>query len=136
MLVKQYGAAKVDEVELRSYSEAASLDKFAINAGDTQATLIGTRLDEVAGGEVNGIHFAPAGLSRVDNKDELRLATDAKDISALHAGDKITAHITLKDGRVLNVETVVDPPRPRVTLLNKTIQPGPTPSAIRLGISG
>ena len=50
MLVKQYGAGKADEVALRSYSEAASLDRFSINAGDTQATLIGTRLDEVAGG--------------------------------------------------------------------------------------
>ena len=133
MLVKQYGAGKADEVALRSYSEAASLDTFSINAGDSQATLIGARLDEVAGGEVNGIRFAPAGLSRADNKDELRLATDAKDVSALHAGDKITAHITLNDGRVLNVEAVVGPARPRVTLLNKTIQPGPTPSAIRLG---
>ena len=35
MLVKQYGAGKADEVELRSYSEAAHLDKFAINAGDS-----------------------------------------------------------------------------------------------------
>ena len=31
------------------------------------------------------------------------------------------------------VEAVVGPARPKVTLLNKTIQPGPTPSAIRLG---
>ncbi len=133
MLVKQYGSAKADEVELRSYSEAASLDKFAIHAGDAEGLLVGTRLDDVAGVELNGIHFAPAGLGRADNKDELRLTADAKDISALQAGDRLTAHITLKDGRVLNVETVVDPSRPRVTLLNKTIQVGPTPSAIRLG---
>ena len=133
MLVKQFGAGKADETELRSYSEAARLDKFAISAGDAQATLIGTRLDEVASVELNGIHFAPADLTRADNKDELKLATDAKDTATLHAGDKLTAHITLKDGRVLNVDTVVDPPRPRVTLLNKTIQPGPAPSAIRLG---
>jgi hypothetical protein len=133
MLVKQYGSAKLEEVELRSYSEAASLDKFAINAGDSQAVLVGTRLDEVAGVEVNGIHFAPAGLTRTNNKDELQLTTDAKDISALHVSDKLTANIALKDGRVLNIETVVDRPRPKVTLLNKTIQTGATPSAIRLG---
>src|SRR5678815_2356412 len=98
---------------IRDSSEAASLERFSINAGDSQATLIGSRLDEVAGGEVNGIHFAPAGLSRADSKDELRLATDAKGVSALQAGDKITAHITLNDGRVLNVESVVGPARPR-----------------------
>src|SRR6266853_4317196 len=81
MLVKQYGAGKADEVELRSYSEAARLDKFAIHAGDSQATLIGTRLDEVDGAELNGIHFGTAGFSRLDNRDQLRLVTESKEIS-------------------------------------------------------
>jgi hypothetical protein len=133
MLVKQYGSVKADEVELRSYSEAARLDKFAINAGDLQATLIGARLDEVAGVELNSINFAPGGFTRSDNKDELRLTTDAKDISTLHGGDKVTAKVTLKDGRMLSIDTAVDPPRPRMTLLNQTIQAGPVPTAIRLG---
>ena len=62
MQVKQYGVGKADEVELRSYSEAARLDKFAINAGDLQATLLGTRLDEVAAVELNGIHFGSSGV--------------------------------------------------------------------------
>jgi hypothetical protein len=132
MLVQQYGPGKGDEVGLRSYSEAARLDRFAINAGDSQATLVGTRLDEVAGVELNGIRFTPAELARVNNKDELRLTADAKDVSALHAEEKATAHVTLKDGRVLNVDVVIAPPRPRVTLLNQTIQAGPVPSAIRL----
>jgi hypothetical protein len=133
MSVKQYGSTKADEVELRSYFEAARLDKFAIHAGDGQARLIGTRLDEVANADLNGIRFAPAGLARVDNEDELGLSTEAADISSLHPGDKITARITLKDGRVLTVDTVIDSPRPKVTLLNKTIQPGPAASAIQLG---
>ena len=133
MLVKQYGAGKADEVELRSYSEAARLDKFAIHAGDSQATLIGTRLDEVDGVELNGIHFGTAGFSRLDNRDQLRLVTESKEISGLHAGDKVTAKVSLKDGRVSNVDTVIDPPRPRITLLNQTVQPGPAPTAIRLG---
>ena len=83
MLVKQYGSVKADEVELRSYSEAARLDKFVINAGDSQAILTGARLDEVAGAELDSVHFAPAGFSRLDNKDELRLSTEAKDVSTL-----------------------------------------------------
>jgi hypothetical protein len=131
MLVKQHGGGKADEVPLQSYSEAAHLDKLTINAGDAQGTLVGTRLDEVAGLELNGIPFAPRELSRVEGKDELRLSTD-KDISALHAGDKGIAHVTLKDGRVLNLDTTIEPPRPKVTLLNKTIHQGPSPSAIRL----
>ena len=133
MLVKQYGLGKADEVGMNSYSEAAHLDSFAIHAGDSQASLIGARLDGVAGVKVNGIHFAPAGLSRADNKDELRLIADAGEVSTLHAGDNLTAHVDLRDGRVLNVSSVVDRMRPRVTLLNQTIQPGPAPSAIQLG---
>jgi hypothetical protein len=133
MLVKQYGAGKADEIELPSYAEAAHLDRFALNAGDSQATLIGTRLDQVAAVELNGIRFAPSGFSRVDTKDELRLSTDARDISTLHAGDKFTVRTNLKDGRVLNLEATIDPPRPKVTLLNKSIQPGPSPAKIQPG---
>ena len=133
MQVKQYGSAKADEVEMRSYFEAARLDKFAIHAGDTQARLVGTRLDEVSSADLNGIQFAPAGLSRVDNEDELGLSGAAGDISSLHSGDKITARVTLKDGRVLKLDSVVDPPRPKVTVLNKTIQPGAAVSAIQMG---
>jgi hypothetical protein len=133
MLVKQHGTGKADEVELHSYAEAANLDKFAINAGDSQATLVGTRLDQVAAVELNGIHFAPAGLARVDAKDELQLSTDAKDLSTLRAGDRVTTRANLKDGRVLSLEVTIASPRPKVMLLNKTIQPGPLSSAIQLG---
>jgi hypothetical protein len=34
---------------------------------------------------------------------------------------------------VLDLDTVVDPPRPRVTLLIKSVQPGQSLSGIRLG---
>jgi hypothetical protein len=132
MQVKQYGAGKADEVELRSYSEAAHLDRLAINAGDSQSTLIGTRLDQVAAVELSGIRFAPSGLSRVDTRDELRLSTDAKDVSNMHAGDKVTARTVLKDGRILNLEATIAPPRPKVTLINKSVQPGRSPSVFQL----
>jgi hypothetical protein len=132
MQVKQYGTATPDETKLRTYSEAARLDKLAIHAGDSRAALTGTRLDEVASVEMNGISFAPVEFARLDNKDELHLASEGKDVSVLHAGDKLTARVSLKDGRILNVDTVVEAARPRVAMLNKTIQPGSTPSAIQL----
>ena len=94
MLVKQHGSGKPDEIQLRSYSEAAHLDKFLINAGDAHGALVGTRLDEVAGLELNAIRFAPGELSRAEGKDELRLST-AKDAPVLHAGDKGIAHVAL-----------------------------------------
>jgi hypothetical protein len=87
----------------------------------------------VAAVEVSGVRFAPAGFSRVDSKDELRLSTDAKDISPLHAGDKVAVRTSLKDGRALNLDTIIAPPRPKVTLLNKSIQTGMSSSPIRPG---
>jgi len=133
MAVKQYGSDRSDEVELHSYAEAAHLDKLRINAGDFQGTLAGTRLDQVAAVELSGVHFAPAELTRVDTKDELRLTTDVNHVSSLHAGDKVTARASLKDGRTLNLEATIEEPRPKLLCFNKSIQPGPSVSEIQLG---
>jgi len=59
---------------MQMYSEAAHLDHFAFSAGDQQGVLTGTRLDEVAGLELDGIHFTPGDLSRADGKDQLKLS--------------------------------------------------------------
>jgi hypothetical protein len=73
-LVAQSGLKKPDEIPMQMYSEAANLDHFALNAGDQHGVLTGTRLDEVSGLELDGIHFVPAGLERVAGKDELLLS--------------------------------------------------------------
>lgn len=123
MSVKQYGLAKADNVALRSYAEAGHLNRFDIDAGDRSGVLKGTRLDEVAGLEMGGIRFAPAGLTRVDNEDQLQMsAPSSADTSSLAAGSKQSAHVTLKDGRVLELSSTVRQPRPKVTLISKSIQ--------------
>jgi hypothetical protein len=116
---------------MQMYAEAAHLDRLAINAGDQQAVLTGTRLDEVSGVEVENSHFAPAELSRAEGKDQLRLSSAGPISAPLQPGQKLVARVELKDGRVLNVDTVVEPPRPRLTLVNKNVQAGA--SVIRLG---
>src|ERR1700678_2051959 len=134
LAIKQFGLSAADELPLLSYSEAAHLDRFTINAGDKQGVLDGTRLDEVASFELNGVHFVPAKLSRVKEKDELGLAIPASAAAAnLQPDEKVEAHVALKDGRVLNLQTTVEAPRPKVTLVSKSVQATPTPSAIRLG---
>ncbi|MGA7335727.1 MAG: hypothetical protein WCC16_01625 [Candidatus Sulfotelmatobacter sp.] len=133
-LVAQSGLSKADEVPLQTYSEAAHLDHFELSAGDQQGVLIGTRLDEVASLQLDTVHFVPGVLSRADGKDELHLsAANAATVAALKASEKLVAHVALKDGRVLDLDTVVEPPRPRVTLLSRSVQSGSTPSVIRLG---
>ena len=45
----------------------------------------------------------------------------------------MSARAHLKDGRILNLEATIAPPRPKVTLLNKAIQRGSSPTAFQLG---
>jgi hypothetical protein len=126
--------AAPDEVSLHAYAEAAHLERFTINAGDKQAVLKGTRLDEVDGAELKGIHFIPAKFSRTEQKDELQLVVQASAPSAvLQPDEKVVAHVALTDGRVLDLQTTVAPPRPKASLLNKSVQRGPADSAIRFG---
>jgi hypothetical protein len=131
--LQQFGLAKPDELPLQAYSEGAHLDGFTINAGDQQGVLKGTRLDEVDHFELNGIHFLPAKLTRTNEKDELYLAATQPDSAALRPDQPAVAKVALKDGRVLDLPTKVEAPRPKVTLISKSIRLGDTPSTISLG---
>ena len=132
--MKQYGLADPDELNLRAYAEAAHLERFTINAGDRQGVLKGTRLDEVDSAELSGIHFVPARFSRAEQKDELQLVTQNNaPVATLQPEEKLVAHVALTDGRVLDLQTTVAPPRPKAELLSRSVQRGPADAAIRFG---
>jgi len=133
ILVRQYGLSDPDVIQLQAYSEAGRLDEFALNAGDREAILKGTRLDQVVALDANGVHFFPGDLTRVLDIDELRLSVSKEETMALQAGDMVVVHVALKDGRSLDLRTKVAPPRPKVMLVSKTIEPGPGDNTIRLG---
>jgi hypothetical protein len=134
LMVKQFGVAASDPLVLPTYAEAAQLDRFKINAGDQQGVLTGTRLDEVNSFELKGIRFVPTKLSRAEKKDELQLAVagSAPPAAALQINEKLIAHVDLKDGRVLDLQTTVENPRPKVELISKSVQPGATRSPVQL----
>ena len=136
MEVKQFGLSHPDKVMLHSYAEAGHLDSFAIDAGDHQGVLKGTRLDEVASLELNGVQFSASGLTRAGSEDQLQMsAPKSANVAELHAGESQTARVTLKDGRTLNLSTTIQAQRPSVTLINKNIQAetSATASPIQLG---
>jgi hypothetical protein len=131
IMLKKYGLSKADELSLLAYSEPGHLDGLVIHAGDRHSVLQGTRLDEVASLELNGMHFLPAGLARAGQKDQLRLAAQTAAGDPLQVDEKVKAKVALKDGRVLEVQTTVGAPRPKVKLISKSVQ-GPARSAVRL----
>ena len=131
--IQQFGRTTPDEVPLHAYTQAARLDSFKINAGDRQGVLTGTRLDEVNDFELKGIRFVPAKLLRAGQEDELRLAAIQAATAELKPEEMLVARVDLKDGRTLDLQTTVEPPRPKVDLISKNVQPGAVRSPIHLG---
>jgi hypothetical protein len=123
MVIKKFGIHDPDEIPLHTYAEAARLDSFSVHANDSVGLLKGTRLDQVSSLELNRLRFDPGTVTRANQQDELQLTQhDAAAGNPLHQGDAIVAHVTLKDGRVLDLKTLVEPPRPKVSLLTKSVQ--------------
>jgi hypothetical protein len=143
LTVHQYGEPKPDIVAAETFSEPATLSSLKFYAGDISAVLEGTNLNQVANVDMKGQVFTPAPLPVAANLDgfsqpqtagttSLRLALPANaNPPKLKAGEKITAHVTLKDGRTLTLPVVVDHERPSVTLINKRIAPA-TDNSIHL----
>jgi len=132
--IHQYGLGKPDTLKLMAYSEAASLERLRLSAGDQEAVLTGNRLDEVAKVSLNGIEWTPADLKRVQDQDNLDMKANV-DTAGLEPGKRYTAKVELRDGRELKVPVSVETPRPQVTLLSKGTQEETStdPSPVHLG---
>jgi hypothetical protein len=136
MLIRKFGLKEADEIPLHTYAEAGRLDSFSIHAGDADGILKGTRLDQVDSLDVNTLRFIPDSLTRAHQQDELKLTTpDPAVKTKLHPGDSIVVHATLKDGRVLDLKSEIEAPRPSVSLLNQSVQLDQTssPLTVHLG---
>jgi len=138
LLVKQYAVAQSSELPLRIYEEACRLDEFQLHAGDAQGVLKGTCLDQVESLEAAGARWnsAVSAVSTVSKdapqpKGELLMGAVKPDKLTLHEAQAMTAHVSLKDGRVLDVRASILPPRPRLSLMSKVIEPAASP--IHLG---
>jgi hypothetical protein len=137
VVIHQFGLETPDKLTLQAYSEAGHLNGFTLYSGDSQGILRGSRLDQVASLDLNGVRFNPRGLSRANDQDELRMALTPPAVTAsFSAGENLTANVSLKDGRSLKLPVTIATPRPAVKLISKSIQPeqnsSPTPAQISL----
>ncbi|MGB6719967.1 MAG: hypothetical protein WBE72_04165, partial [Terracidiphilus sp.] len=132
--IYQYGLNRPDQLKMTAYDVAASLDRLTLSAGDQDAVLKGTRLDQVAKARLDGVSFAPSTLSHVNDFDQLVMDA-AGSTAGLTPGKAYVAHVELKDGRELKTPVTVEPPRPQVTLLSKGVQDaaGATPAPVQFG---
>ena len=128
LLLKQYGVQHPSELPLHVYEEACRLDEFLVHAGDSQGVLKGSCLDRVNSLDVAGMHWKVESSVQVDS---LRMRADGGDPLILHEAQSVTARVALKDGRVLEVRGSILPPRPRLQLMSKVVEPSASP--IHLG---
>jgi hypothetical protein len=136
LLVKQYGASPPQPVPLRAFAEAAHLDSFTLHAGDSQGVLTGARLDEVSGLAVGGVAFVPGALASSQGVDQLTLtAQDAAAAAALKPGNAGLAKVRLKDGRLLDLESLIAAPRPSVELIGKSVAPAASDSGTHIQLA-
>jgi hypothetical protein len=111
-------------VKLRAFQEAGSLDDLTLHAGESEAELTGSRLDQVVSATLAGVAFQPGALTRIGKQDHLTLrAADPAAIAALATGKNETADITFANGRHKTVALAVAPARPAVALVRVTAQP-------------
>ncbi|HEX4377242.1 MAG TPA: hypothetical protein VHZ99_08835 [Steroidobacteraceae bacterium] len=123
LLISQYGGGPAQPLQLHAFAEAATLESFHVNAGDTRGTLRGSRLDEVAAMSVQGVQLLPGELKTAHGEDQLQMMSQAEQpLTGLSPGVPATANVALKDGRTFDLAVIVDPPRPRVTLIGKSVQ--------------
>ena len=136
LLVTQYGVTQPQTISLQTFSEAGHFDGFTLHAGDSQGMLKGSRLDEVASLSMKNIVFTPGDELTRNGGDELSMvAQDPAGAIALKQERNIAAKVTLKDGRVLPLLASVDLPRPRVTLISKSVQPSPSSVSSNIQLS-
>jgi hypothetical protein len=129
LLVRQRGLESPDQVAIQAYAQAGHLDALHFHAGDSTASLVGTRLDEVASVEVKDVRFTPGELTHSGDKDTLTLkAADRKAAEGLPANLRATAHVVLKDGRTMELENTVSGHRPQVMLASKSVESAPDAS--------
>jgi hypothetical protein len=123
LTVRQYGGSQPERLPLRAYAEAGHLDAFALHAGDKQGVLRGTRLDEVQELVINGVQFVPGTLTNSAGRDELSMqAAEVPGGAGFAAGGALSARVSLKDGRSLQVPATVETARPTAVLIGKSAQ--------------
>jgi hypothetical protein len=127
LLVKQYGDADPDPIQIHTFADAGRIDGFSIHSGDIVGMLKGNRLDEVANLSFKNNVFVPGELTSNHGIDELPMvAQDPATVSGLKPERAIAVKVTLKDGRILTSVGGVEAPRPVVTLLGMQVQTSPS----------
>lgn len=137
LTVAEYGQTKPEKVPVHVYPPSAVVTGLILHAGDNQAVMTGTHLQEVTSVEISGTVFHAGSMKHTGTEDTLQLktSTNLAGSNVFVEDATVLAHVHLKDERVLDVPVTIAPSRPQVALLSKSIavNPGGSSAFIHLG---
>ena len=132
LAIQQYDQPKADEVSARTFSEPAHVTGAELHAGDKTLMLHGTHLSEIEKLTLGDLVFTPVPSTADDLPTTLHLALPNNAAPPpTHLDEHLTARLSLRDGRTLNLPITISTARPVVTLLRKSAAP-PAESTITL----
>jgi hypothetical protein len=123
--VSSFGRPGVDSFTVQTFAPASRVARFEIHAGDGGGELTGAGLGEVAQLILGSARFTPAATDAASEESLTLSSTDQTPLTALRAGETLTAKVLLRDGRALSLPVTILPPRPIVTLLAESARPPP-----------
>ncbi|WP_229839255.1 hypothetical protein [Sphingomonas glacialis] len=137
IVIEEKGVATPTELPLRALQQAGSVDELSFHAGDDQATLTGTRLDQVIGVTLGTLAFQPGALTRVGKQDRVALqAANPASAMALAAGTTLPADISYVGGRHKSLSVTIAPHRVSATLLRVTARAPVRDGALPITLPG
>jgi hypothetical protein len=127
--IHQWGAPKDLPLTVRTYSVPAVLGGLTLHAGDRTALLTGKNLEQVRQVKISDLVFGP--VSGGGGEALTMMLGEGSAAPGFKAGDRVLGHVTLSDGRVLDLPVTVAPARPQLTLRSRSV-PKEKDTAIRL----
>jgi hypothetical protein len=125
--IQQYDQVRPDELSTRTFAEPATVTAVELHSGDKSVELTGTHLSEISQLTLGDLVFtapAPQPYAAMDDSVPLTLVLAANaPPPPTKSGDRLTAKVGLRDGRVLPVSFTVASARPSLTILSKTATP-------------
>ena len=131
LAIQQYGQPAPDTLSAHAFAEPPRIAAIELHAGDKSLVLTGDRLDQISKLSLGDLVFAPTPApTDASSSDEIPTLTMSLPANAptppTEPEQRLTARISLRDGRSLTAPVLVSLSRPHVALLSKKadIAPG------------
>jgi hypothetical protein len=137
LAIQQYDQPKPDEISTRTFSEPATIASVELHAADKTIDLTGKHLDEIDHLTLGDLVFAPAKSDDGNDRqpDSLYLSLPASaPAPPTRPDERLTAVVTLRDGRTLSVPVTVTAARPSLTLIGKSLQPPSSSTSAQIAL--